>query len=216
MGTAIWRMDAMDALFRNILGDSFVIRRGENENSGCAQKGKLSQLLRKSKQRSRKIMPLGHTANQSPSAAAVLLQAQPSSISIFDITELLSPLSSPPWQEAKDNMTDSVPSSSSSAPAYAMSAPPLPLSSLDPADEASESTSPRRTIKCGFTCLRCQKRTYRMINPRSFSEGTLVVQCSNSSCLEWHKLADHLGLFGEPSGYPDSLQLPLPPFYWKQ
>lgn len=42
-----------------------------------------------------------------------------------------------------------------------------------------------------------------------------MVQCSNTTCSEWHKLTDHLGLFGDPVNYPDGIKLPLPPFYWK-
>lgn len=38
----------------------------------------------------------------------------------------------------------------------------------------------------GFTCLRCNARTYKPINPLSFEEGTLVVQCGKCQC--WHKV----------------------------
>ncbi|GAX74507.1 hypothetical protein CEUSTIGMA_g1956.t1 [Chlamydomonas eustigma] len=89
----------------------------------------------------------------------------------------------------------------------------------------SESTSPRRTKLIGFTCLCCNARSYRPVNPMAFEEGTLVVQCGK--CEVWHKIKDHLGLFHEMKGeifkrsiaisnedIPPSLRLPLEPFYW--
>mmetsp|Transcript_78563 Transcript_78563/g.159724 ORF Transcript_78563/g.159724 Transcript_78563/m.159724 type:complete len:329 (+) Transcript_78563:20-1006(+) len=88
------------------------------------------------------------------------------------------------------------------------------------------SSSPRRTKMIGFTCLRCNARSYKPINPLSFEEGTLVVQCGK--CGNWHKIKDHLGLFHELQGdvfvrpppismddIPPSLRMPLAPFYWQ-
>lgn len=222
VGNAFWKLSPMDALFYNILGETFVIRRGEGESSSSANKARLSHLLRKARNGS--IVP--RPVNPPPSAA-VHHKQDPSPplmpLSILDLTDLLTPLNSSKQQQQQRGADDikDPPQPPTPNNVTAMAAPPQTLFNLHKTEEEAyaageTSTSPRRTVKCGFTCQRCNTRTYRMINPRSFSDGTLVVQCSNTKCLEWHKLADHLGLFGEPTGYPEGLTLPLPPFYWRE
>lgn len=89
------------------------------------------------------------------------------------------------------------------------------------------SSSPRRTKMVGFTCLRCNARSYKPVNPLSFQEGTLVVQCGKCQC--WHKIRDHLHLFHDMKGelffraspithadVPEALRAPLDPFYWME
>jgi hypothetical protein len=57
--------------------------------------------------------------------------------------------------------------------------------------------SPRRTRGLAFTCNVCGERTTRRVNPGALETGTTFVQCSNESCLVYHKVADNLGLFHE-------------------
>jgi hypothetical protein len=214
----MWKLSHMDSLFYNILGEQFIIRRGENESSSTAQKQRLSHLLRKAKTGSIMPRPVGEMGP----TAAVHCKQDPSPLmplSVLDLTDLLTPMDASEQPKGAEGISNNNIKEEAPSNTFAMAAPPQTLFNLHKAEEdlaGESSTSPRRTVKCGFTCQRCQTRTYRMINPRSFSEGTLVVQCSNTKCLEWHKLADHLGLFGDPSGYPEGLNLPLPPFYWKE
>lgn len=137
----------MDALFYNILGESFVIRRGEGESSASgpsAQKARLSQLLRKNRHKT--IVP--RPAN-SPHVAAVKSIPTTSSLSVVDITELLSPLPDGPPGLSATVLAPSLASLDSSLPddqsrSFAMSPPLHPVPSLDPADESYESSSPRQ------------------------------------------------------------------------
>lgn len=87
-------------------------------------------------------------------------------------------------------------------------------------------SSPRRTKMIGFTCLRCNARSYKPINPLAFTGGTLVVQCGK--CERWHKIKDNLHLFHDFTGelffrpspiteadVPEALRMPVEPFYWQ-
>ncbi|XVE53385.1 hypothetical protein DITRI_Ditri02bG0200100 [Diplodiscus trichospermus] len=51
---------------------------------------------------------------------------------------------------------------------------------------------PRRSLLVKFTCGECGERTERLINRLAYERGLVYVQCAG--CLQYHKLADNLGL----------------------
>ncbi|EOY02190.1 zinc finger protein [Theobroma cacao] len=76
-------------------------------------------------------------------------------------------------------------------------------STMDPHENMKNSNSdatidiklPRRSLLVQFTCGECGERTERLINRLAYERGLVYVQCAG--CLQYHKLADNLGLVVE-------------------
>ncbi|XP_038997188.1 uncharacterized protein LOC120121999 isoform X1 [Hibiscus syriacus] len=76
-------------------------------------------------------------------------------------------------------------------------------STTDPNENTANSNSgstidiklPRRSLSVQFTCGECGERTERLINRLAYERGLVYVQCAG--CLQYHKLADNLGLVVE-------------------
>lgn len=63
------------------------------------------------------------------------------------------------------------------------------------ADSTIDIKPPRRSLLVQFTCGDCGERTERLINRLAYERGLVYVQCAG--CLQYHKLADNLGLVVE-------------------
>ncbi|KAA3460702.1 DNL-type zinc finger protein [Gossypium australe] len=63
------------------------------------------------------------------------------------------------------------------------------------ADSTIDIKLPRRSLLVQFTCGECGERTERLINRLAYERGLVYVQCAG--CLQYHKLADNLGLVVE-------------------
>ncbi|XVF03485.1 hypothetical protein REPUB_Repub04eG0265300 [Reevesia pubescens] len=63
------------------------------------------------------------------------------------------------------------------------------------ADSSMDIKLPRRSLLVQFTCGECGERTERLINRLAYERGLVYVQCAG--CLQYHKLADNLGLVVE-------------------
>ncbi|KAH1074497.1 hypothetical protein J1N35_026825 [Gossypium stocksii] len=63
------------------------------------------------------------------------------------------------------------------------------------ADSTIDTKLPRRSLLVQFTCGECGERTERLINRLAYERGLVYVQCAG--CLQYHKLADNLGLVVE-------------------
>ncbi|KAB2053346.1 hypothetical protein E1A91_A12G185800v1 [Gossypium mustelinum] len=63
------------------------------------------------------------------------------------------------------------------------------------ADSKIDIKLPRRSLLVQFTCGECGERSERLINRLAYERGLVYVQCAG--CLQYHKLADNLGLVVE-------------------
>ncbi|ORX87921.1 zf-DNL-domain-containing protein, partial [Anaeromyces robustus] len=45
----------------------------------------------------------------------------------------------------------------------------------------------------GFTCKKCNKRSYKLISKKSYYEGVVIIRCDQ--CKNLHLIADHLGWY---------------------
>ncbi|KAK8604464.1 hypothetical protein V6N13_099406 [Hibiscus sabdariffa] len=63
------------------------------------------------------------------------------------------------------------------------------------ADSTIDIKLPRRSLLVQFTCGECGERIERLINRLAYERGLVYVQCAG--CLQYHKLADNLGLVVE-------------------
>mmetsp|Transcript_11515 Transcript_11515/g.24681 ORF Transcript_11515/g.24681 Transcript_11515/m.24681 type:complete len:280 (+) Transcript_11515:147-986(+) len=226
-GNAFWILDPLQDRYFNVHGGGFIIQRTE---AAATSFPKLR--LRKLHQRQKFTQLQPYQRKESPGALIkqaaleqpslpVLYDGQP----VFDLTDVL--------QEAEEPHADEVSSHAAPAtypPSTCTGIVPVPQDNAEEEQEpniyVTSSTSPRRTKMIGFTCHRCGARSHNAVNPRSFTEGTLVAQCGK--CRAWHKIRDHFKLFHDMTGevfvrpapidqedIPPSLRMPLDPFYWQ-
>lgn len=232
--TAFWLLDPLQDTFYDVHGPlrAWTIQRPE---SMLKVFPKLRQ--RKLHQRHHDLAVTGASASGSQpvtgglvrmnqATTAVPVPVRPESESWIDVTEFLEPQQLQ-WPACSTTAAVHVPSSPATAepPIGEVNDPTWVQEHEGQQVFVGSSTSPRRTKMIGFTCKRCQARSYKPINPLSFSEGTLVVQCGKCQC--WHKIKDSLNIFSEMADvFPDTtprvsnedlppgLRLPLDAFYW--